>query len=137
MARPQMQGRSRRKKTRSPGRMTSTGPPSRRHRPTPSVTKLVWAGFPVWSSGLRPQEHLDRVALVHRAVGGGCLAERQEVDSVHCDAVSDAYEADVAAGACGVDGLHHRLLGADGLDHGVRAEPVRELLDRSDAGVAA
>src|SRR3712207_6718643 len=46
-------------------------------------------------------------------------------------------EADVAAGARGVDGLHHRLLGADGLDHGVRAAPVRELLDRGDAGVAA
>jgi hypothetical protein len=30
------------KKTRSPGRMTSMGPPSRWHRPTPSVTKIVW-----------------------------------------------------------------------------------------------
>src|SRR4051812_34985440 len=29
------------KKTRSPGRMTSTGPPSRWQRPTPSVTKIV------------------------------------------------------------------------------------------------
>src|SRR6266536_3221778 len=29
------------KKTRSPGRMTSTGPPSRWHRPTPSVTQIV------------------------------------------------------------------------------------------------
>jgi hypothetical protein len=30
------------KKTRSPGRITSTGPPSRWHRPTPSVTQIVW-----------------------------------------------------------------------------------------------
>ena len=30
------------KRTRSPGRMTSTGPPRRWHRPTPSVTKTVW-----------------------------------------------------------------------------------------------
>src|SRR3954470_7060896 len=30
------------KKTRSPGRMSSTGPPSRWQRPTPSVTKIVW-----------------------------------------------------------------------------------------------
>ena len=30
------------KRTRSPGRMTSSGPPRRWHRPTPSVTKTVW-----------------------------------------------------------------------------------------------
>src|SRR3954452_20889712 len=30
------------KNTRSPGRITSTAPPSRWHRPTPSVTKIVW-----------------------------------------------------------------------------------------------
>src|SRR6266404_784687 len=30
------------KNTRSPGRMTSTGPPRRCARPTPSVTKMVW-----------------------------------------------------------------------------------------------
>ena len=30
------------KKTRSPGRMTSIGPPRRWQRPTPSVTKIVW-----------------------------------------------------------------------------------------------
>jgi hypothetical protein len=30
------------KKTRSPGRMTSIGPPSRWQRPTPSVTQIVW-----------------------------------------------------------------------------------------------
>jgi hypothetical protein len=65
-----------------------------------------------------------------------CKAPEQ-VHSVHCDAVSDADEADVAAGARGVDGLHHRLLRADGLDHGVRAEPVREFVDGGHAGVAA
>src|ERR1051325_10099846 len=30
------------KNTRSPGRISSTGPPSRWQRPTPSVTKIVW-----------------------------------------------------------------------------------------------
>jgi hypothetical protein len=30
------------KKTRSPGRISSIGPPSRWQRPTPSVTKIVW-----------------------------------------------------------------------------------------------
>src|SRR5438445_13447228 len=30
------------KNTRSPGRMTSTGPPRRCATPTPSVTKMVW-----------------------------------------------------------------------------------------------
>jgi hypothetical protein len=33
--------------------------------------------------------------------------------------------------------LHHRFLGADGLDDRVRAEPVRQLLDLRDAVVAA
>jgi hypothetical protein len=61
----------------------------------------------------------------------------EQVHPVQCDAVSDADEADVAAGARGVDGLHHRLLRADGLDHGVRAEPVREFVDGGHAGVAA
>jgi hypothetical protein len=30
------------KKTRSPGRMISIGPPRRWQRPTPSVTQIVW-----------------------------------------------------------------------------------------------
>ena len=53
------------------------------------------------------------------------------------DAVGDADVADVPAGAGGADGLHHRLLGADGLDDRVRAEPVGEVLDPGDAVVAA
>jgi hypothetical protein len=44
-----------------------------------------------------------------------------------------ADEADVAARAGGADDLHHRLLAADRLDHRVRAEPVRELLDPGHA----
>jgi hypothetical protein len=51
--------------------------------------------------------------------------------------VVDADEAHVPAGAGGVDRLHGRLLGAHGLDHGVRSEPIRELLDPRDAVVAA
>ena len=46
------------------------------------------------------------------------------------DVVGDADVADVAAGAGGADGLHHRFLGADGFDHRVRAEAVGEVLDR-------
>lgn len=41
------------------------------------------------------------------------------------------------AGAGGADRLHGRLLGSDGLDDRVRAEPVGEFLDPFDAGVAA
>ena len=51
--------------------------------------------------------------------------------------MGDADVADVPAGAGGADGLHHRLLGADGLDRGVGAEAVGEVLDLGDALVAA
>ena len=51
--------------------------------------------------------------------------------------VGDPDVADVAAGPGGADGLHHRLLGADGLDDRVRAEPAGEVLDPGDAVVAA
>ena len=53
------------------------------------------------------------------------------------DVVGDADEPDVTARAGGVDGLHHGLLGADGLDDRVGAEPAGELLDLGDAVVAA
>jgi len=43
--------------------------------------------------------------------------------------MSDADEADVPAWPGGADGLHHRLLRADCLDHRVCAEPAREFLD--------
>jgi hypothetical protein len=48
-----------------------------------------------------------------------------------------ADEADVAAGARGSDGLHHRFLGADGVDRPVCPEPVREVLHPCDPLVAA
>src|SRR6266536_4319409 len=41
----------------------------------------------------------------------------------------DADVADVPAWPGRADGLHHRLLGADRLNHRVCAEPARELLD--------
>ena len=53
------------------------------------------------------------------------------------DAVGDADIAAVPTGTGGADGLHHRLLGTDGLDHRVRAELAGELLDPCDAVVAA
>jgi hypothetical protein len=51
--------------------------------------------------------------------------------------VGDADVADVPAGAGRPDGLQHRLLSADGLDHRVRPEPAGEFPDRGDAVVAA
>jgi hypothetical protein len=41
------------------------------------------------------------------------------------------------AGAGGADGLHKRLLGADRLDHRMRAKPAGEFLDLGHALVAA
>jgi hypothetical protein len=51
--------------------------------------------------------------------------------------VEHADEPDVTAGPRGADGLHHRLLRADGLDDRVRAEPAGELLDPCRALLAA
>src|SRR5215203_2620276 len=51
--------------------------------------------------------------------------------------VEHADEPHVTACPRGADGLHHRLLRADGLDDRVRAEPVGELLDPCRALVAA
>src|SRR5204862_3619066 len=53
------------------------------------------------------------------------------------DVVRDADEADVPAGAGGVERLHHRLLRTDRLDDRVGAEPVGHLLDALNPGVAA
>jgi hypothetical protein len=64
-------------------------------------------------------------------------AEEEQLVAGQGDVVGDADVADVAAGAGGADGLHHRFLGADRLDHRVRAEPVGELLDLRDAVVPA
>src|SRR5215213_1098934 len=51
--------------------------------------------------------------------------------------VEHADEPDVTACPRGADGLHHRLLRADGLDDRVRAEPAGELLDPCRALLAA
>ncbi len=59
---------SRSKKTRSPGRMTSTGPPRFWHRPTPSVTKRVASAFP--AAGARG------VAARPRGLSNGEIAGR-------------------------------------------------------------
>ena len=48
-----------------------------------------------------------------------------------------AVTADVASGARRADGLHHRLLGADGLDDRVCPKAVGELLDHGHTVVAA
>jgi AraC-like DNA-binding protein len=51
--------------------------------------------------------------------------------------VEHADEPDVTACPRGANGLHHRLLRADGLDDRVRAEPAGELLDPCRALLAA
>jgi hypothetical protein len=52
------------------------------------------------------------------------------------DAVGNADVADMAPGAGGANGLHHRLLGADRLDNRVRAQPVSDFLDLGNPLVA-
>ncbi len=51
--------------------------------------------------------------------------------------VVDPDVAEVATAAGRAHGLHEGLLGADGLDDGVRAEPAGELLDPRHALLAA
>jgi hypothetical protein len=60
----------------------------------------------------------------------------EQVHAVEGDVVRDPDVADVSAWPGSPDGLHHRLLRANGLDHRVRTQPVGELLDRSRTGVA-
>jgi hypothetical protein len=57
--------------------------------------------------------------------------------AVDLHAVRDADEADVAAGSGGVQGLLHRLWGADAFEDGVRADAVGHVLDAGHALVAA
>src|SRR5215203_1231337 len=124
----------------------------------------------------RPQQRLDRAALVHRAVALRRLLQRQsqvedltgldlpvpdQLDKLGQKApnrggtavqvhmreeellpgdlhvVEHAHEPDVTACPRGADGLHHRLLRADGLHDRVRAEPAGELLDPLCALLAA
>ena len=101
-----------------------------------AVSAVVFAVTAVLP-GDAAQEKLGQEAT-HR--GGSAVDVRQAPEQVHAverDAVGDADEPDVPARAGGVEGLIHRLLRADGLDHGVGAEPVGELLDRRDALLAA
>src|SRR5207244_4434832 len=75
------------------------------------------------------------------ADGGGAAVQvdggEEQLVAGEVHVVTDADEADVAAGPGGADGLHHRLLSADGFDHGVGAKAVGEVLDPGDAVVAA
>jgi len=47
----------------------------------------------------------------------------EELPARDGDVVQDAHEADVAAATGGPHGLHHRLLGANGFQGAVDAEP--------------
>src|SRR3954447_9810896 len=61
-------------------------------------------------------------------------AGHEQFVSRNGDVVGHADETDVAAGPGGADGLHHRLLRADGLDDAVRAEAAGQLLHPGHAG---
>src|SRR3982751_1864076 len=97
------------------------------------IEDLAWVDLPV-------PDQLDEIRE-EAADGGGAAVEvdfrEEEAPAVDRHAVADADEADVPAGARGVERLRHRLLGADSLDHRVGAEPVRELLDARNAFVAS
>ncbi len=113
------------------------------------VHGLVALGCPVEREGevedlagvdLAVPDELDEVGQVLPYGGGSAVdvdAGHEELVAGDRDVVGDADEADVAAGAGGVDGLHHGLLGADGLDDRVGAEAAGELLDLRDALLAA
>src|SRR3954452_15175284 len=72
---------------------------------------------------------------------GGCAVQvhagEEKIRAGQGDVVRPPDEADVAAGAGGVDGLQHRLLRADRLDRRMRTQPAGELLDMGYALVAA
>src|SRR5829696_9048265 len=85
-------------------------------------------------------DELDQLGQVLPDRGGAAV----DVDTGHeqlvagdRDVVGDTDEAHVTARPGGVDRLHHGLLGADGLDDRVGAEPAGEFLDPGDAVVAA
>jgi len=73
--------------------------------------------------------------------GGGATVDvdagHEEVVAGDGDIMRDAHEPDVPTGARRVDRLHHRLLGADGLDDRVGAEPAGERFDLCDSVVTA
>ena len=64
------------KKTRSPGRISSSGPPRRCARPTPSVTKIVWPFGCVCQAVRAPGVKWTSVALDARAPPGAATGSR-------------------------------------------------------------
>src|SRR5215216_7750788 len=57
--------------------------------------------------------------------------------TVERHAVRYADVSDVSSGTRGADGLRHRLLRADALEHGIRANALCQLLDALDTSIAA
>ena len=62
------------KNTRSPGRITSTGPPRRWARPTPSRTKIVWPFGCVCHAVRAPGVKCTQLALRREAPDGAATA---------------------------------------------------------------
>ena len=89
--------------------------------------------------GAVPDE-LDQFGQEAPDRGGAAVdvdAGHEEVVSGDGDIMRDAHEPDVPTGAGRADRLHHRLLGADGLDDRVGTEPAGEVLDLRDSIVTA
>src|SRR5438034_6447548 len=61
----------------------------------------------------------------------------EKLFTVELDSVRHADVAHEAARAGGTNRLHHRLLGADALQHGVSTNTVGQLLDAFNALIAA
>jgi hypothetical protein len=101
-------------------------------RLNPQVEPETIAGLAVG----RPSSKLGQEAA-HRG-GAAVQVNRAEEQLLprQLHAVGDADVADVATGPGRPDGLQHRFLGADGLDHRVCAQPAGELLNRGHAFVA-
>jgi hypothetical protein len=85
-------------------------------------------------------DQLDEIGQEATHRGGAAVHVSQAPEQLlagHFDTVTHAHEADVPAGARGADGLHHRLLRADRLDHRMGAEPVCQLPNRGYPVLAA
>ena len=81
---------------------------------------------------LPAQNQVDQVGQVAAHGGGATVQVHAGEEQLHArqfDAVGDADVADVPTGARGADGLHHRFLSADRLDHRVGAEAAGHVLD--------
>src|SRR3954464_8714803 len=62
---------------------------------------------------------------------------KEEIGTVQIDSMWDANISYITSRACRTDCLHHRLLGADAFEYGIRANPFCQVLDTVDTFVAS